>query len=49
MKISNRLSSNHYRAYEKEYGLEFELEMKNRVIKLFQNLLFSNRPKELKN
>ena len=49
LKIDSRLSSNHYPVYEKNHGLEFELEIKNRVVKSFQNLLFSNCLEEFKN
>lgn len=46
MKIGSRLSSNHYRVYEKNHGLEFELELKNQLVKSFQKLLVDNRIKE---
>ena len=46
MKIASRLSSNHYRVYEKNHGLEFELELKNQLVKSFQKLLVDNRIKE---
>ena len=44
--IGSRSSSNYYRVYQKNNGLEFELEIKNKVIKSFQDLLFSDRIQE---
>jgi len=44
--IGSRSSSNYYRVYQKNNGLEFELEIKNKVIKSFQDLLFSDRIEE---
>ena len=61
LKIGHRSSPNHYRVYLKEkilrksvydelvYGLEFELEMKGKTIKQFQNLLLSNSLEDMKN
>lgn len=54
MKIGNRPNSNYYRVYQKRkkithdvyddmnYGLEFEMELKNQLIQSFQKLLFNN-------
>jgi hypothetical protein len=44
--IGSRSSSNYYRVYQKNNGLEFELEIKNKVIKSFQDLLFSDQIQE---
>jgi hypothetical protein len=44
--IGSRSSSNYYRVYQKNNGLEFELEIKNKVIKSFQDLLFYDRIEE---
>ena len=58
MRIGNRSDSNYYRVYQKtkkrnhgvyeeiNRGLEFELELKNRLIKSFQELLFKNHLEE---
>jgi len=43
MQIGSRKSPNFYRVYQKNYGLEFELELKYDVLIPFQQLLFSNR------
>jgi DNA relaxase NicK len=46
IRIGSRQSSNYYRVYEKNNGLEFELEMKKKVVKSVQELLFSEHLKE---
>jgi len=58
MRIGNQLSSNFYRVYQKEkiinydlysevnHGLEFELELKNKSVKSFQQFLFNNQIEE---
>ena len=58
MRIGSRSSSNFYRVYQKEKeitsdvysevmdGLEFELEVKNELVKSFQELLFFNQIEE---
>ena len=50
MRIGNRSNSNYYRVYQKtkkiNHGLEFELELKNQLIKSFQKLLFKNHLEE---
>jgi DNA relaxase NicK len=58
MRIGNRSNSNYYRVYEKTKkinhdvydeigrGVEFELELKNQLIKSFQKLLFKNHIEE---
>ena len=43
MQIGSRKSPNFYRVYQKNYGLEFELELKYDVLIPFQQFLFSNR------
>jgi DNA relaxase NicK len=42
LRIGNRSSSNYYRVYQKQNGLQFELELKNQPVKSFQNLLMDN-------
>ena len=42
MHIGSRKSPNYYRVYQKNNGLEFELELKSEVLIAFQQLLFSN-------
>ena len=42
MQIGSRQSPNFYRVYQKNNGLEFELELKSEVLIPFQQLLFSN-------
>ena len=42
LRIGNRSSSNYYRVYQKHNGLQFELELKNQLVKSFQKLLFDN-------
>jgi hypothetical protein len=46
LKIGSRQASNNLRVYQKNNGLEFELEMKKAFIKSVQELLFSNCLKE---
>ena len=46
LKIGSRSSSNYYRVYQKSNGLEFELELKNELVKSFQKLLVDNCIKE---
>ena len=55
MRIGNRSNSNYYRVYEKtkhdvydgmNRGVEFELELKNQLIKSFQKFLFKNHIEE---
>lgn len=58
IKIGNRLSCNYYRVYQKakrinydvysevNHGLEFELELKNKLVKAFQQFLFDNQIEE---
>jgi len=58
IKIGNRLSSNYYRVSQKakiinydvysevNHGLEFELELKNKLVKSFQQFLFDNQIEE---
>ena len=42
LRIGNRSSSNYYRVYQKRNGLQFELELKNQLVKSFQKLLTDN-------
>ena len=46
LRIGNRSSSNYYRVYQKHKGLQFELELKNQVVKSFQKLLTNNSIEE---
>ena len=58
LRIGNRSSSNYYRVYQKtkginydaysemNYGLKFELELKNQLVKSFQKFLFNNHIEE---
>lgn len=58
MRIGNRSSSNYYPVYQKtkriyydvysevNHGLEFELELKNELVKSFQQFLFANQIEE---
>ena len=58
MRIGNRSSSSYYRVYQKtkrinydvysevNHGLEFELELKNQLVKSFQQFLFANQIEE---
>lgn len=48
MKIGKRGSGNHYRVYEKNNGLQFEIETKKTVANSFQKLLFHNSPNDSK-
>lgn len=42
LRIGNRSSSNYYRVYQKQNGLQFELELKNQLVKSFQKFLMDN-------
>jgi len=44
----SKRSSNYYSIYEKKNELEFELEMKNKVVKSVQEFLFLNHMEEFK-
>ena len=46
LRIGNRSSSNYYRVYQKQNGLQFELELKNQVVKSFQKVLMDNSLQE---
>jgi hypothetical protein len=46
LRIGNRSSSNYYRVYQKQNGLQFELELKNQLVKSFQKLLMDNSIEE---
>ena len=46
LRIGNRSSSNYYRVYQKQNGLQFELELKNQLVKSFQKLLGDNSIQE---
>ena len=46
LRIGNRSSSNYYRVYQKQNGLQFELELKNQLVKSFQKLLMDNSIQE---
>lgn len=46
LRIGNRFSSNYYSVYQKQNGLQFELELKNQLVKSFQKFLFKNHIKE---
>jgi hypothetical protein len=46
LRIGNRSSSNYYRLYQKQNGLQFELELKNQLVKSFQKLLMDNSIQE---
>jgi hypothetical protein len=46
LRIGNRSSSNYYRLYQKQNGLQFELELKNQLVKSFQKLLTDNSIQE---
>ena len=46
LRIDNRSSLNYYRVYQKQNGLQFELELKNQVVKSFQKLLMDNSIQE---
>jgi hypothetical protein len=43
LKVNRRSNSFHYRVYEKDNGVRFELEMKKRQTKLVQDYLFNNQ------
>jgi hypothetical protein len=42
LRVGNRKTSNYLRVYQKSHGVEFELEIKNELIKSFQSFLFQN-------
>ena len=42
LRIGNRSSSNYYRVYQKQKGLQFELELKNQLVKSFQKFLIDD-------
>jgi len=42
-RIGSRTSSNYYRIYQTKQGVKFELELKNQLVKSFQNFLFNNQ------
>jgi hypothetical protein len=46
LRIGSRQSSNYCRVYQKNNGLEFELEMKKGMVKSVQEFLFSDRIEE---
>lgn len=46
LRIGSRSSSNYYRVSQKQNGLQFELELKNQVVKLFQKVLANNSLQE---
>lgn len=46
LRIGNRASSNYYRVYQKQNGLQFEFELKNQLVKSFQKLLTDNSIQE---
>ena len=46
LRIGNRSSSNYYRVYQKQNGLQFELELKNQLVKSFQKFLVDNAIQE---
>ena len=46
MRIGSRQSSNYFRIYQKNDGVEFELEMKKKSIKLVEKLMFSGNIKK---
>ena len=43
LKVNRRNNSLHYRVYQKDQGVRFELEFKHRHTKLVQNYLFNNQ------
>ena len=43
LKVNRRNNSLHYRIYQKDQGVRFELEFKHRQTKLVQNYLFNNQ------
>ena len=43
LKVNRRNNSLHYRVYQKNQGIRFELEFKHRQTKLVQNYLFNNQ------
>ena len=46
LRLGNRKSSNYYRVYQKDLGLQFELELKKSVLKPFQTFFFEERLQE---
>ena len=46
LRIGRRTSSKYYRVYQNDQGLKFELELKNPLLKSFQELLIDNRMPE---
>ena len=43
LKVNRRNNSVHYRVYQKDQGVHFEIELKHRKTKLIQDYLFSNQ------
>ena len=43
LKINRRNNSLHYRVYQKDQNVRFEIELKHRQTKLVQNYLFQNQ------
>ena len=43
LKVNRRNNSRHYRVYQKDQTIRFELELKNRQTKLVENYLFENQ------
>jgi len=43
LRLGSRESGNFYRIYQKKNGLEFELELKKKAVKLFQSFFFTNQ------
>jgi len=48
LRIANRSSCKYYHVYQKQNGLQFELELKNQLVKSFQKLLTNNSIQEFK-
>lgn len=46
LRLGNRKSSNYYRVYQKNLGLQFELELKKAALKPFQQFFFEGRIQE---
>nr|YP_010444327.1 hypothetical protein NQZ09_pgp092 [Fibrocapsa japonica]UTE95213.1 hypothetical protein FjapPt_p132 [Fibrocapsa japonica] len=46
LRIANRSSCKYYHVYQKQNGLQFELELKNQLVKSFQKLLKHNSIEE---
>jgi len=49
LRIGQRSSGNYYRVYKNRNGLIFEIELKKKVVKSFQEYLFDNRFKKFEN